>query len=214
MKTVNELDYIYRKLVVKSREKRNNTIDISDEDYTKYYEVEPEPIESTPGSDIPIPDEEVKRLIIDNNIHQDSTLAAAMTPYSGVFTKISIIEKSGAKYFKFENNQGISSESIFNEYDYYQSKLLEENNCIIVGYEMLTDPPQFYCFNGICPNCTGSHILQLLSNGHAVCPNCGREYDLNNGGNAILYEYWYDEANNLLIYKASTTGSYGVLIIN
>ena len=39
MQTVNKLDYIYRKLVVKAREKRNNTIDISDEDYAKYYEV-------------------------------------------------------------------------------------------------------------------------------------------------------------------------------
>lgn len=37
MQTVNELDYAYRKLVVKAREKRNNTIDISDEEYDKYY---------------------------------------------------------------------------------------------------------------------------------------------------------------------------------
>jgi hypothetical protein len=58
MKTVNELDYIYRKLVVKSREKRNNTIDISDEEYAKYYEVEQEPVEPIPGGDIPIPGEE------------------------------------------------------------------------------------------------------------------------------------------------------------
>lgn len=37
MKTVNKLDYVYRKLVVKAREKRNNTIDISDEEYETYY---------------------------------------------------------------------------------------------------------------------------------------------------------------------------------
>lgn len=57
MQTVNELDYAYRKLVVKAREKRNNTIDISDEDYNKYYssEYKPEPL---PDSDIPIPGEE------------------------------------------------------------------------------------------------------------------------------------------------------------
>lgn len=57
MKTVNKLDLIYRKLIVKAQEQRNETVEISDEDYEKYYEVEPEHIEPTPGSDIPISDE-------------------------------------------------------------------------------------------------------------------------------------------------------------
>ena len=47
MKTVNKLDYIYRQLVVKAREQRNETVEISDEEYAKHYEVEPEPIEPT-----------------------------------------------------------------------------------------------------------------------------------------------------------------------
>ena len=57
MKTVNKLDYTYRKLVVSALEKHNNTVDITDEDYDKYYlsEYKPEPL---PDSDIPIPGEE------------------------------------------------------------------------------------------------------------------------------------------------------------
>lgn len=57
MKTVNKLDYLYRKLVVKAQEQRNETVEISDEEYDKYYlsEYRPEPL---PDSDIPIPDEE------------------------------------------------------------------------------------------------------------------------------------------------------------
>ena len=40
MKTVNKLDYIYRKLIVKAQEQHNETVEISDEDYAKYYEGE------------------------------------------------------------------------------------------------------------------------------------------------------------------------------
>lgn len=57
MKTVNKLDLIYRKLIVKAQEQHNETVEISDEDYDKYYsnEYKPEPL---PDSDIPIPGEE------------------------------------------------------------------------------------------------------------------------------------------------------------
>ena len=37
MQTVNKLDYIYRKLVVKAREQNNETVEITDEEYDKYY---------------------------------------------------------------------------------------------------------------------------------------------------------------------------------
>ena len=55
---VNKLDYLYRTLVIKSREQRNETVDISDEEYAKYYVTESEQDDPIPGSDIPIPGED------------------------------------------------------------------------------------------------------------------------------------------------------------
>lgn len=55
---VNKLDYLYRTLVVKSREQRNETVEITDEEYAKYYVTESEQDDPIPGSDIPIPGED------------------------------------------------------------------------------------------------------------------------------------------------------------
>ena len=51
-------------------------------------------------------------LIIDNSLHQDATLASALTQYSGTYVTITIITKSGARYFSFTNNVGKHTESI------------------------------------------------------------------------------------------------------
>lgn len=45
-------------------------------------------------------------LYFDNQTqHKDATLAAAMTPLSGIFVTITTTSKSGAQYFVFTNNQ-------------------------------------------------------------------------------------------------------------
>lgn len=58
MKTVNKLDYLYRKLVVKAREQHDETVEITDDDYEKYYVTESWQDDPIPGSDIPIPGED------------------------------------------------------------------------------------------------------------------------------------------------------------
>lgn len=55
---VNKLDYLYRTLVVKSREQCNETVEITDDDYEKYYVTESEQDDPIPGSNIPIPGED------------------------------------------------------------------------------------------------------------------------------------------------------------
>lgn len=57
-------------------------------------------------------------LTLDNGTHQDATLATAMNPMAkGVFCKIGYLLHGGASYYTFENNQGMSSVSIFNAID-------------------------------------------------------------------------------------------------
>lgn len=56
MQTVNKLDYIYRKLVVKAREQCNETVDITNEEYARLYQDEQESLVPSSDSEIPIPD--------------------------------------------------------------------------------------------------------------------------------------------------------------
>ena len=86
-------------------------------------------------------------LVIDNNVHQDPTLAAAMTPYTGVFTTITLANHGGAQYFRFVSSQQTSSESIFNAIDARRTLMLGMNDGLIVGFGMLADPPVFYAFD-------------------------------------------------------------------
>ena len=156
-------------------------------------------------------------LVIDNGVHNDPTLAAAMTPYTGVFTTITLTNHGGAQYFRFVSNQQTSSESIFNAIDTRHTLLLGMNDGLIVGYGMFTEPPTLYAFDRECPNCYDdsrmpirSYPIQVASNGMATCKTCQRQYDLNNGG--IIASG--DQGVKLIRYRAATTGPYGVLSVN
>lgn len=159
-------------------------------------------------------------LIFDNSTHNDATLAAAMTPYSGTFVTITLTNHGGARYFKFSSNQGISSESILDAIDQRRSMILGMNDALIVGYGNLPDNKSnlpFYAFDRECPNCfdpdeipVRSYPLHVNTAGIATCNTCKRKYNLNNGG--ILSDG--DAGNKMTRYRASTTGSYGILAVN
>ena len=155
-------------------------------------------------------------LVLDNNAHQDPTLASAMTPYSGVFVAITLKNKGGAQYYQFTSNQGQSSESIFNAIDQRRTVLLGMNQGLIVGYSTWSDLT-FYAYDRECPNCFNpdvvpirSKALQMSSTGIATCQSCHRKYDLNSGG--IVVDG--DKGDKLVRYRAGTTGAYGVLNVN
>ena len=155
-------------------------------------------------------------LIIDNSLHHDATLASALTQYSGTYVTITIITKSGARYFSFTNNVGKHTESIFNAYDERRSLLLGYNGGLIVGFGNSVDGI-LYAYDRECPNCFDPNMLPLKSrplsvseNGIAKCGYCKRQYDLNNGG----FISNGDKGKKLTRYSCHATGAYGILTVN
>lgn len=156
-------------------------------------------------------------LYFDNQTHNDATLAAAMTPLSGIFVTITTTSKSGAQYFVFTNNQGSSSQVVFDAKDKQRQQagqlILGLNGAIIVGYGF---SETFYAYDRECPNCFDSNALPLRSYplkvnsaGIASCSHCHRTYDLNNGG--IIASG--SGGKMIKPYPSVTTGAYGVLSV-
>ena len=160
----------------------------------------------------------VTYFIFENSTHQDVTLSSAMSTNSpGIFCHITKTTSAGVTYFSFNNNQGASSKSIANAVDLRRSSLLGYNNGIIVGFGNLDNPAVFYAYDNQCPNCFSHDAIPvrnysrtMSSNGIATCKTCGREYNMNTGGNIIKG----DTGNKLIRYHAATTGALGVLIVN
>ena len=141
-------------------------------------------------------------LYFDNQTqHKDATLAQAMTPLSGIFVTITTTSKSGAQYFVFTNNQGHSSQVVFDAKDKQRQQagqlILGLNGAIIVGYGFSTSLP------------LRSYPLKVNSAGIASCSNCHRTYDLNNGG--IIASG--NGGKKMTRFHAATTGANGLLIV-
>ena len=156
-------------------------------------------------------------VLFDNMIHSNAVLAGAMTPNSGIYVRMTLTFKDGARCFLFENNQGQSSITKLNAKDEKRPQVVGQNDGIIVGYSMLDPSPVFYAFDAECPNCFNfeqvefrSYRLQMSSSHIATCNTCKRKYDLGNGGMIIEGE----NGKKLLRYRAATTGPYGVLSVN
>ena len=156
-------------------------------------------------------------LYFDNQTHNNATLAEAMTPFSGIFVTITTTSKSGAQYFVFTNNQGSSSQVVFDAKDKQRQQagqlILGLNGAIIVGYGF---SETFYAYDRECPNCFDSNALPLRSYplkvnsaGIASCSNCHRTYDLNNGGVIVSG----NGGKKMTRFHAATTGANGLLIV-
>ncbi|MBR6182912.1 MAG: hypothetical protein IKQ77_17100 [Prevotella sp.] len=156
--------------------------------------------------------------IFDNSVHNDATLASAMNPSApGIFCQVTMAMRSGATYYDFANNAGTSSSSIQNAVDTKRTLILGYNNGIIVGYGALDIPASFYAYDRECPNCFNpndipmrSAPLAMTSNGIATCAKCHRKYDMNNNGFITDGE----KGKRLTRYRATTTGPFGVLVVN
>lgn len=159
-------------------------------------------------------------LTIDNSTHLDGTLASSMNQMSpGVFTIIKPVYRNGANFFSFTNNQGLSSEKRFTAIDLrlesYRHVGMQQG--LIVGYGNLDQPARFYAFDLQCPNCFDFNALplkpyELTMNGAGVasCGKCGRNYNMNTGGNILSG----GEGKPLTRYRAISRGPYGVLNVN
>ena len=146
-------------------------------------------------------------LEIDNAVHLDATLASAMdVTNTGVWCHVSTTMRSGAYYFLFNNNQGLSSESIFNAIDSRQGsqQRVGMNNGIIIGFSAYGNG--FFAYDAQCPDCFDYQALPLRNYpltldgiGKATCNHCQRTFDLNS---------W---PNGLTRYHATTSGPFGLL---
>ena len=159
-------------------------------------------------------------LVIDNSIHQDPTLASAMSPTSpGVFCQISADEVK--HQYQLTNNYGQSSVTAYTAVDLRLTRDVGMNNAIIVGYGTLTG--LFYAYDRECPNCfvpdaipMRSKPLTIGQDGMATCAVCKRRYDMNNGGNCVYAENEGDAkgAKGMTRYRGSTTGPFGRLAVS
>lgn len=164
-------------------------------------------------------------LYIDNSTHQDATLQSAMNPSSpGVYCHITFVSSPRPSY-SFSSNQGQSSVSAFNAIDTQRGNAsrIGMNNGLYVGYSNLSTDVSgnytFYAYDAQCPNCFDYNSLPLRnysivvkSAGIGTCKHCGRQYNLNTGGNCINSTSADDKG--LTRYRATTTGPLGLLYVN
>jgi lipoprotein len=160
--------------------------------------------------------------IFDNQVQNNAVLASAMSPHSNVFVTVSMQTRYSGQnsYVEFNfvaGGDGAQQASKATAVDQNRGVVLGINNGLILGYGLLSDPPVFYAYDLQCPNCYSStavprrsYPLTLQANGFATCANCRRKYNLSTGGNVAEGA----QGNKLIRYRASTTGPYGLLVVN
>lgn len=152
--------------------------------------------------------------IFENNAGRSAALASAMNAQSpGIFCRITT---SGADYFSFTSNQGLSDRQAKTAIDENRTVKLGVYNetGVIVGFGNLDNPPTFYAYDSQCPNCYKNtnlprFSLSMNTDGTAECGSCHRKYDMNNGGIVVSG----DAGDKMIRYHASTTGPQGVLSV-
>ena len=160
--------------------------------------------------------------IFDNQVQNNAVLASAMSPHSNVFVTVSMQTRYSGQnsYVEFNfvaGGGGAQQASKATAVDQNRGVVLGINNGLILGYGLLSDPPVFYAYDLQCPNCYSStavprrsYPLTVHANGFATCANCRRKYNLSTGGNVAEGA----QGNKLIRYRASTTGPYGLLVVN
>ncbi len=165
--------------------------------------------------------------IFENNAGRSAALASAMNAQSpGIFCRITT---SGADYFSFTSNQGLSDRQAKTAIDENRTVKLGVYNetGVIVGFGNLDNPPTFYAYDSQCPNCYKNtnllrFSLSMNTDGTAECGNCHRKYDMNNNGlvvnagDSVVVDGEKIEVqpgDRLIRYHASTTGPQGVLSV-
>ncbi len=153
--------------------------------------------------------------VFENTASRSAALASAMNNMSpGIFCRITL--SVDGNHFNFSNNHGLSDDPVaMSAVDKQRTVRLGVYNMtgIIVGYGNLNNPPTFYAYDSLCPNCykdTGAFkSLAMHTDGTAECGSCHRKYDMNNGGIVVAG----DGGDKMMRYHASTTGPEGVLVV-
>lgn len=157
------------------------------------------------------------RFVFNMNTHATSAALLSAVSSPGIFCKVSKVYKSGAYYYYFQTNQGLSDYVIFTSEDTRTTVSLGMNNAIYVGYGTTDYPSVFYGFDAECPNCfdpdavpVRSKALSVSTAGIATCSTCQRTYDMNNGGIVASG----DDGDKLTRYHASYSAAGIVSVTN
>lgn len=125
----------------------------------------------------------------EQHAHSAALTSATQQLSPGVFCKVSMVVSGGASYFRFATNQSLTDDVPYTAIETRSTPELGMNNGIILGYGNLSSPATFYGYDAQCPNCFSpnevpvrNRPLSMTTDGRAVCANCKREYDMNNGG--------------------------------
>lgn len=153
----------------------------------------------------------------DNKLHQNGLMAAALTPYSNVFARVSTKKSGGINYVTISTSDSKPAEdvAITTEVENYSNFELGANNGIIVGYNTINNC--YVAFDAQCRNCyedagayTPNRTLSWTTNTSEVkCATCGRTYNLNMDGIVTSSE----GGLQLWKYHISCTGQYGLLTV-
>lgn len=156
------------------------------------------------------------RFAYDNMVHNDATLASAITSGSrGIFCLITEDSRGGKKYLQFKSSNGESTEKPETAEEVQAKFILGLNNGVIVGFQTLNQEPYggFVGYDVQCPNCVRrenntknpNYRVTMESNGIATCSKCGKTYDMNNGG---LIRNGQEGDTGLEKYVAMTDGQH------
>ena len=153
----------------------------------------------------------------DNKLHQNALMAAALTPNSNIFIKISMKTSGGINYVVLSTSDKKTDEvAITTEIENYANYQLGANNGIIVGYDGFSG--KFVAYDAQCRNCyanagayTPNRPLTWTNTTTEVkCDKCGRHYNLNMNGVVTSGE----GGEKLWPYtNVSCTGQYGLLTV-
>lgn len=162
------------------------------------------------------------RFLYDNAVHLDQTLATAMNAQSrGIFCRISETSIQGVRHLSFANSDGLESTQRETAAESQTHYVLGLCNAIIVGYQTLNESPNggFIAYDAQCPNCvragnangSSKYMVSINQQGMATCPNCRRQYMLNNRGIVVNGE---KGDRKLEVYgMATTTGPFGFISV-
>lgn len=155
--------------------------------------------------------------VFDTRLHSHSPALASALNSLGIFVTVSESTQTGRLSYRFDNHQGVVDFVPLNAIDERQTRLIGQNNALIIGHGSFDTPAPFYAYDGECPHCFNfnalplkSYPLSIANNGIASCPNCGRKFNLNTGGNMIAGDGRY----RLTVYRASYVSNAVVVVKN
>ena len=144
----------------------------------------------------------------DSRMHVNTSLQSCLNPMSpGLFCMVWMQKTGGIRHVQIQLYNGQTEDVILStEIENRRPCTLGASNGLVIGCSSLNNG-QLYAFDRICPNCEKTSLFKTLqwenSGLWLKCPQCEREYDLNNNGFIVKGE----SGDKLMRYRASYDGA-------